>query len=189
MSFRRKKYFIRSGFTLIELIVALVIMSLLAALAVSSLREESPASALNQQMLTLDAWCAAIRYACAENGVDYSVRFVPEKKVFYACKVDPDAEVSEDAVEVIPESGPMRLAFSERMEVSTVERAEEEARETEYVEIFRFYPNGGAACINRPVVKCENLAKYADVSFLSGQLRFFDGDGSDLEQEREREAE
>ena len=175
------KYFFRSKFTLIELIVSLVIVSLLTALAVSSLREESPASALNQQVLTLEAWCAAVRYACAEKGSDYSIRFVPEAKFFYACVVENNPETET----VVPESGPMRLNFPERIEISTVESAEEEAREEDFVEIFRFYPNGGAACINRPVFKCGTLAKYFDISFLNGQLKNFDGDGSDLEKKNE----
>lgn len=182
MIFRSKTYIHRSKFTLIELIVALVIVSLLTALAISSLREESPASALNQQTLALEAWCAAIRYSCAEKGVDFSVRFVPEKKIFYACTV----EKTDEEFAPVPENGPMLLQFPDRMEVSTVEKSEEEARETEFVEIFRFYPNGGAACINRPVLKCENLARYFDISFLNGQLKNFDGDGSELLPEDEK---
>ena len=59
-------------------------------------------------------------------------------------------------------------------------------RDSEYVEVFRFYPNGGAACITRPVFKCENLAKYFDISFLNGQLKSFDGDGSETITEDER---
>ncbi len=183
MIFGIKEHHIRSRFTLIELIVVLAIMALLAGLAVSSLQEESPASALNKQALALDAWCASVRYVCAEKGVDHEVRFLPEKKVFYACVADPDAE--ESAGDEVPESGPMRFAFSERMEISTIEKAEDEARDTEYVEIFRFYPNGGAACINRPVIKCEKSAKYFDISYLNGHLQINDGDGSDLEPAQE----
>ena len=182
MSFRTKQLSIRSKFTLIELIVALVIVSLLTALAVSSLREESPASVLNQQTLALEAWCAAIRYSCAEKGVDYAVRFLPDKKLFYACIAENSDETEPAAV---PESGPMVMQFSERVEISTVEMAEDEARESEFVEIFRFYPNGGASCSNRPVIKCEKLARYFDVSFLNGQLKNFDGDGSESAAEAE----
>ena len=167
---------LRRKSTMIELVVVLFIVSLLTALAVSTLREESPASLLNRQCLALDAWCAAVRYSCAEEGRDYSVRFIPEKNFFYACPVEEndDKEPAE-----VPESGPMRLEFPEKIALSTAEQAEEEARETEFVELFRFFPSGGAACVNRPVLRIEKLVKVFEISFLTGQLLTGDGEDDD----------
>ncbi|MBE6399793.1 MAG: prepilin-type N-terminal cleavage/methylation domain-containing protein [Lentisphaerae bacterium] len=178
MSILFRKKHLRSTFTLIELIIVLVIIGMLTALAVSSLRDESPASVVNRQSLALEAWCATVRYVCAEKGVDYAVRFMPEEKYLYACPVEDDAETSPAEP---PDSGPMRFNLPEKMEISTVERAEDTARDTDYVEIFRFYPGGGAACSNRLVFKLEESAKYFDISFFNGQLKIHDGDGSELE--------
>ena len=167
-------------FTLVELIVVLVIIALLTGLAVSSLRSESPASQMNRQALALEAWCAAVRYRCAEEGRDYVIRFLPETKFLYACI--PAEEGSEEPEP--PESGALRLDFPEGFEISTVEGAELEAREKEYVELFRFFPGGGGVCLNRPVLKLDNRNKYFDLTFLSGQLRSHDGDGHEAEANR-----
>ena len=176
----RNRPIIRRSFTLVELIVVLVMISMLTALAVTSLRGESPSSLLNRQSLALEAWCAAIRYRCAEEGVDYAVRLMPEEKYLYACAVDPDAETDP----LPPESGPLRLNFPDNFEISTVEGAENDARDTDYVDIFRFFPGGGGVCVNRPVLKIEELAKHFDMSFLHGRILSADGDGSDLEERR-----
>ncbi|MCI5779498.1 MAG: hypothetical protein MR051_06770 [Lentisphaeria bacterium] len=167
-SFRRR-------FTLVELIVVLVIVLLLTALAVTSLRGESPASALNRQALELESWCAAVRYRCAEQGCDYSVRLMPEERFFYACAVEDEGESGTPP----PESGPMRLNLPENTEVATAAVAETVARETGYVEIFRFYPSGGGVCVNRPVIRVGRLAKNFEVLFLSGRLQSADGDGTE----------
>ena len=172
--------FLRRSFTLVELIVVLVIVSMLTALAVVSLRGESPSSLLNRQSLALEAWCAAIRYRCAEEGVDYVVRMMPEERCLYACAVDPDAETEPSP----PESGPLRMNFPDNFEIFTVEGAENAARETAYVDIFRFFPGGGGVCVNRPVLRVEELSKHFDLSFLHGRLLSADGDGSDLEARR-----
>ena len=112
--------------------------------------------------------------------MDYAVRLMPEERYLYACAVDPDAETEPPP----PESGPLRMDFPESFEISTVEGAENTARETAYVEIFRFFPGGGGVCVNRPVLKVEELAKHFDISFLHGRLLSADGDGSDLEARR-----
>ena len=160
-------------FSLVELIVVLVIISLLSAVSVSALKEESPASVLNKTVLSFESWCAQIRYLCAENGGDMIIFLSPEGKFFFAAKVP----LPEEGI-TPPETGPLRFNTPEQMEISTVESAEFVSGESEYIEIFRFYPSGGGVCINRPVIKVENLAKNLDISFFKGTLVVSDGDGS-----------
>ena len=183
MIFTRDSRIPHPAFTLVELIVVLVIVAMLTALAVTSLRGESPASALNRQTLALEAWCAAVRYRCAEDGADYAVRMLPEQRLFYALPVE--TAVGEERAEAPPPtSGPLRLELPENFELATVEGAEDAARETEYVEVFRFFPGGGGVCVNRPVLRIDKLARYFDMAFLSGRMLSFDGDGCDVEVRR-----
>lgn len=172
---------LKRSFTLVEVIVVLVIIMLVTGIAVASLRGESPAAALNRKSLELEAFLAKVRFLCAESGRDYVVRFYPEKKIFCA-HIDYTPEELQDMEKEITESSlSEKFDFADEFEVSTVEAAEEQAGEEEFVELFRFYPSGGAVCINRPVIRNDNLAKNFDISFFSGQLLSRDGDGSEEE--------
>ncbi len=168
-----KKNHCSRKFSLVELIVVLVIISLLSAVAVSTLREESPASVLNKNVLAFEAWCAQIRYVCAENGRDMVIFLSPEGKFFFAAQMP----LPEEGI-TPPDAGPLKFNVPEKMEISTVESAEFAVGESEYIEVFRFYPSGGGVCINRPVIKVENLAKNLDMSFFKGTLVVADGDGT-----------
>ena len=169
---------LKKSFTLIELVVVLVIMMLVTGIAVSAVRSETPSEILERNVLEIEAYLARVRYRCAESGRDYVVRFYPDKKIFCA-HIDYSAEELEKMENDVTESnGALKFSFSEELEVFTVESAEDESRDHEYVELFRFYPSGGAACINRPGIRIENQAKYFDISFFSGQLIIKNGDGA-----------
>lgn len=173
----------KNVFTLIEIIVVLVIIMLITGIAVASLRGESPSTVLNRTTLELEAYLAKIRFLCAESGRDYVVRFYPDRKMFCA-HIDYTVSELEDMERDITESGlSEKFTFSENVEVFTVEAAEDGAMEADYVEIFRFYPTGGASCINRPGIRVENLSKFFDISFFSGQLIHEDGDGIGVEKQ------
>ncbi|MBR7130954.1 MAG: prepilin-type N-terminal cleavage/methylation domain-containing protein [Lentisphaeria bacterium] len=165
-------------FTLIEVIVVLVIIMLVTGIAVASLRGESPAAALNRTALELEAYLAKVRFLCAESGRDYVVRFYPDKKMFCAHPDYTEDELQDMETEVVDDPLTSKFTFGEDFEVSTVESAEDQAREFDYVEIFRFYPSGGGVCANRPVIRNDNLAKNFDLSFFNGMLIVRDGDGT-----------
>jgi len=168
-------------FTLIEVIVVLVIIMTLTGIAVASLRGESPAAALDRNSLEIEAYLAGVRFLCAESGRDYVVRFYPDKKIFCAHIDYTDDELLEMEKDITESSAVRKFTFAENIEVFTVEAVENGAMDEEYVELFRFYPSGGAACINRPGIRIENLAKFFDISFFSGQLIISDGDGEGVD--------
>ena len=171
----------RRDFTLVELIVVLVIIMLLTGLAVSSLRGESPSAALNRNTLELEAFLARVRFLCAESGRDYVVRWYPDDRMFCAHADYTEEELRDMEGSVTDGAFSERFKFPENVEVFTVEGAEDAAREQEYVEIFRFYPTGGASCVNRPGMRIGTLARFFDISFFSGRLIGTEGDGAGAE--------
>jgi len=172
---------LKRPFTLIEIVVVLVIMMLVTGIAVASLRGESPAAAIGRTSQELEAYLAKVRYRCAESGRDYVVRYYPDRKIFCAHMDYSDEELENMERDVVDSGASEIFKFSDDIEVFTVESAEEETTEHEYVELFRFYPSGGASCINRPGIRIEKLAKFFDISFFSGQLIISDGDGEDTD--------
>lgn len=168
-------------FTLIEVIVVLVIIMALTGIAVASLRGESPAAALERNSLEIESYLARVRFLCAESGRDYVVRFYPDKKIFCAHVDFSEEELLEMEKDITESSSVQKFTFSEDVEVFTVESAEDGAMEHDYIELFRFYPSGGASCVNRPGIRIENLAKFFDISFFSGQLVIGDGDGEGVD--------
>lgn len=168
-------------FTLIEVIVVLVIIMALTGIAVATLRGESPAAAVNRNSLEIEAFLARVRLLCAESGRDYVVRFYPDKKIFCAHVDYTEDEQADMEKDITESSAVQKFTFSEEVEVFTVEAAEEGNMEHDYIELFRFYPSGGASCINRPGIRIENIAKFFDISFLSGQVIISDGDGEGVD--------
>lgn len=164
-------------FTLIEVVVVLVILMLITGIAVASFRSESPAMAMNRNTLELEAYLARVRFLCAESGRDYVVRYYPEENMLCAhIDYSPDELINMEK-DITESSLSQRHSFGKEVEFSTVENAESAVSEEEYIEIFRFYPSGGASCVNRPVLKIGEINRYFEISFFSGQLEYGDGDG------------
>ena len=174
---------LKKSFTLIELVVVLVIMMVVTGIAVTAMRSETPSEILERNTLEIEAFLARVRYRCAESGRDYVVRLYPDKMMICAHVDYTDEELENMERDVTESKGTLTFTFTDGVEIFTVESAENESREHDYVELFRFYPSGGAARINRPGIRIEQLAKHFDISFFSGQLIVKDGDGEGEEKE------
>lgn len=172
---------VKNSFTLIEIIVVLVIIMMVTGIAVSSLRGESPSAALNRHALEIEAYLAKVRFLCAENGRDYVVRLYPDENMFCAHMDYSEEELENMDGEITSNGLAEKFVFPENVELFTVEGVETVSMEQDFVELFRFYPSGGASCVNRPGIRIKNLAKVFDISFFSGQLVYDDGDGVGVE--------
>lgn len=174
---------LKRSFTLIELVVVLVIMMLVTGIAVTAMRSETPAEIMERNVLEFDAFIARVRYRCAESGRDYVVRYYPDKNLLCAHIDYSDEELENMEHDVTEAKGSFTFSFARELEFFTVESAEKESSEDEFVELFRFFPSGGGVRINRPGIRVEEKAKHFDISFFSGQLIVKDGEG-EIEEEK-----
>jgi len=164
-------------FTLIELVVVLVIMALVAAIAVSAFRGESPAAALERSSYELESFCARVRYRAAETGRDYVVKLFAEDRKLCASPSYTDAEMEKLRDEgTAVEEMTLQLPENISAERELPENEEEEPVEAgEGAEIFRFFPDGGGVSLATLIYKSDTLGKRFDLSFLNGQLIVADG--------------
>lgn len=114
----RKKSF---SFTLLEVVVAMAIIALSTAIAVSAFRGESASRALENAAIELQRYCAQVRFRAAEDGREWAVYFNAEKRTFMAqCLLDhEERELRDSAGET--QVAPPRLYWklSERFEFET----------------------------------------------------------------------
>jgi Tfp pilus assembly protein FimT len=74
-------------FTIIELLVAIVIISVATALAVGTLRPESPTQVIERSIAEFSNFCAGVRYRAAEEGRTWAVYFNSGNSTFTAMAV------------------------------------------------------------------------------------------------------
>ena len=149
-------------FTLLELVVAIVVIALTTALAVVSFRGESPVQQLNSAGLRFEAFCAKARFQAMENGGDRVVMFYPETRTF-KMEIPAEFQAAEEAAQeeeenrlklaavewTLPENFELGTAISDR----ECETAEESASGS-----LRFE------------LRYQTLRKVFDISPLTGLL-------------------
>ena len=172
-------------FTLVELVVAIAIVTLTLAIAVTALRGESPAQKMERSVHEISAFCARIRFRSAEEGRDWVLKFNPEERRFYATAVADDQEqegfvpgdnsgkflneknASGDEVPTLPR---LDLKLDKSFTFETAEGVEGELGNGEELEVFRFFPDGGASGMRELTFRCHTLEKKYTISPLSGRL-------------------
>ena len=167
-------------FTLLELVVAIAIIALTTALAVSTFREESPARQVESAGLQFESFCAKVRFQALENGADRMVVFYPESRTFKMAipeefqAADEEAKEEEEkklnlaAIEwKLPDNFELGTEFGDR---------EQEMSGEEFFELFRFFPDGGASGSLKFELRYQRLRKVFDISPLTGLLTQSEGD-------------
>ena len=172
-------------FTLVELVVAIAIVTLTLAIAVTALRGESPAQKMERSVHEISAFCARIRFRSAEEGRDWVLKYDPEEKKFYATAVAAEDEQEsfvpgansgnflnekkapdEDA----PPLPRMDLKLDKNFTFETAEGSEGELGNGEEMEIFRFFPDGGASGSHKLILKLRGMQKVFHISKLTGRV-------------------
>lgn len=177
--------FRRRNFTLVELVVAIAIVTLTLAVAVASLRGESPAQKMERTVYEISAFCARVRFRAAEEGRDWVLKFNPEAGRFYATAVS-EEEGEENIVpgdesgkhvsqknEADPDAPPLPqldLKLDKSFTFETAEGIEGQLHNGEELEIFRFFPDGGASGSQKLVLKLGGMQKVFHISKLTGRV-------------------
>ncbi|MBR7140150.1 MAG: type II secretion system protein [Lentisphaeria bacterium] len=177
--FRRRK------FTLVELVVAIAIVTLTLAIAVTTLRGESPAQKMERTVHEIAAFCARIRFRAAEEGRDWVLKFNPEAGRFYATAVSDDEEEENivpgdesgkhisskrEADSDVPPLPQLDLKLDKSFTFETADGAEGQLHNGEELEIFRFFPDGGASGSQKLVLKLGGMQKVFHISKLTGRV-------------------
>ena len=173
------------SFTLIELVVAIAIIALTLAVAVASLRGESPAQKMERTINEIAAFCARVRFRAAEEGRDWVLKYSPVEGNFYATAVS-EEEGEENIVPgdasgkhiaekkaVDPDAPPMPrmdLKLDKSFTFETAEGAEGELSAEEELEVFRFFPDGGASGSHKLLLKLGGMQRVFHISKLTGRV-------------------
>ena len=169
----------RHHFTLIEMIVVLAIMVIAIAVVVATFRGDSPQIVLSNAALDLESYLAQVRYRAAETGRDYVVKYPFGGKELIASPDYSREELETIELENVTAAEELKFRIPENCTMITESGAEKQLAQEQRLEIFRFFPDGGGASANRPVLKCENSSRSFDISFLTGRLTVSEEDFSE----------
>lgn len=149
----------RLFFTLPEVIAVMAILLVLASMAVPMLRSPSASSRMEETALEFQSFCGRVRFQAVEKGEDRAVCFDPsENEFFLSDPEDPDADRSS-----------IRWKLPEGFEYSRETEADAEPEE-DSMELFRYYPDGGASGTRILILRCGNVRREFRISLLTGLL-------------------
>ncbi len=131
-------------------------------MAVPMLRSPSASSRMEETALEFQAFCGRVRFQAVEKGEDRAVCFDPSVSEFYLSDpADPEAERSSirwklpEGFEYSPDTGMM---------------PDEPETDDGGMELFRYYPDGGASGMRVLVLRCGNVRREFRISLLTGLL-------------------
>lgn len=177
-----------SPFTLLELIVVIAVLSLVLAVVSAAFRGESPGRLMASAAIEFETFCARVRFQALENGEDRLVAFDPEKKLFFAAvptNLERDDEVrieegdKEDLEEAekrkqIPEStaenAKLKWKLPDKFELDEEALDLSEVNDHGWLEIFRFFPDGGASGTRKFQMVYKSAARTFEISALTGKM-------------------
>ena len=181
-------------FTLLELVVVITVIALSTALAVTTLRSESDARAMENFSQNLDAYFGRVRYRATEEGCTWDVFIDTDARTLAACRRMTAAEHEELSFSDEAPPPVLRWNYPEKITLSAVEnrgepvvetaekkvsiveqrRQDEDTANAEYLpageRTFRFYADGFVGGTHLVEVECGELARKYEISPLTGRL-------------------
>lgn len=182
-------------FTLLELIVVIAVLSLVLAVVASSFRGESPGRLMASAAIEFETFCSRVRFQALENGEDRIVAFDPEKKLFFAAvptDLERDDEVmiaegdKEDEEELkqrknveksSAETARIKWKLPDKFVLDEEELDLSEVNDDGWIEIFRFFPDGGASGKRKFQMEYKTARRFFEISALTGKIITQEGKG------------
>ncbi len=187
------------NFTLIELVAVITIAALAVGVSSAALRSRSGPAGFENSVLTFRQFCAGARAQAAEFGRDRVIRYLPDEREFRTGDPEPAAIDPEAITQLEPpeEFAALRSAppaadpYRDEVRPPATLRwklPEEYAMESdsdgsgsysalgesgvigEQLEVFRFYPDGGASGTREFRLTFGNLTRILKISALTGKL-------------------
>ena len=158
--FRRK-----NPFTLVEVVVVIVIMLVTGGIAISAMRTDSTSRLIRQSTSEFRSLCSRARYKAMEMSEDRMVVYMPEEHMFYLARPVANQEEAMENEFGFVVLNTMRWELPEEFELST--------ENSDPVEVFRFYPDGGASGIPLTLA-CKGHAMEIGVAKLTGAMVTYD---------------
>lgn len=181
-------------FTLLELVVVITVIALSTSLAVSTLRGESDARAMENFSRNLEAYFARVRYRATEEGCTWDVYLDADSRGFAACRRMTAAEHEEQSFSDEAPPPVLKWSYPEKITLTAVENRGEPVVETvekkvsvveqrqqdedtanaEYLpggeRMFRFYADGFVGGTHLVEVECGDITRKYEISPLTGRL-------------------
>lgn len=189
----------RRSFTLIELVAVITIAALAVGISSTAMRRSSGAAAFENSVLTFRQFCTGARAQAAEFGRDRVIYYLPDERIFRTgdpepVRIDPEAITQmEPPDEVLngraapgaalpeEEEGRQPTPLRWKLPENYLMESDEEGSGTfrvlgesgvfgEQLEVFRFYPDGGASGLREFRLTSGKLTKILKISALTGKL-------------------
>ena len=151
----------RNPVTLVEVVVVIVIMLVTGGIAISAMRTDSTSRLIKRSTNDFRSLCSRARYKAMEMSEDRMIVYVPDEHMFYMARPVANEEEAMEYEYGFVILNAVKWELPEEFELTT--------EDNDPVEVFRFYPDGGASGISL-TLGCKGHSVMIGVAKLTGSL-------------------
>ena len=151
----------RNPFTLVEVVVVIVIMLVTGGIAISAMRTDSTSRLIKRSTNDFRSLCSRARYKAMEMSEDRMIVYVPDEHMFYMARPVANEEEAMEYEYGFVILNAVKWELPEEFELTT--------EDNDPVEVFRFYPDGGASGTSL-TLGCKGHSVMIGVAKLTGSL-------------------
>ena len=156
----------KNPFTLVEVVVVIVIMLVTGGIAISAMRTDSTSRLIKRSTNDFRSLCSRARYKAMEMSEDRLIVYVPDEHMFYMARPVANEEEAMEYEYGFVILNAVKWELPEEFELTT--------EDNDPVEVFRFYPDGGASGTSL-TLGCKGHSVMIGVAKLTGSLVTYEG--------------